>query len=177
MTAQGGGLKSGFSAAAHKFAMKYNCDGILISDYYTLDTPGMYEEYLRSGSGIGYSNWLYETNQFILRTLSEVIRKTSNTTAVGFLVENMWANSENNPDGSETSDDIEALYDGHCDTKKYIDNKYADFIIIKAYGSTSDTDLNFENVVSWWNDIAKKNNIKTYVCHLNERIGEYTGWN
>ena len=177
VTAQGGGLKSGFSAAAHKFAMKYNCDGILISDYYTLDTPGMYEEYLRSGSGIGYSNWLYETNQFILRTLSEVIRKTSNTTAVGFLVENMWANSENNPDGSETSDDIEALYDGHCDTKKYIDNKYADFIIIKAYGSTSDTDLNFENVVSWWNDIAKKNNIKTYVCHLNERIGEYTGWN
>ena len=177
VTVQGGGLKSGFSAAAHKFAMKYNCDGIIITNYYTSDTPEMYEEYLRSGSGIGYSNWLYETNQFILRTLSEVIRKTSNTTAVGLLVENMWANLDSNPEGSDTNDDVQALYDGHCDTKKYLESNYADFIMVKAYGSTSDSELNFENVVSWWNDIAGKNGVKTYICHLNDRIGEYSDWN
>lgn len=177
VTEQGGGLKAGFSAAAHKFAMKYNCEGILLSNYYTNDTPEMYAEYLRSGSGIGYENWLYETNRYIIRSLGEIIHKTSNSTAVGILVEDMWANSDSNPDGSETADKIQALYDGHCDTKKYVENKYADFVMLKAYGSTSDEDLNFENVVTWWNDLAKKNSIRTYVCHLNERIGEYSGWN
>lgn len=174
---QGGGLKDGFSAAAHKFAMKYGCEGILLTDYYTKDTPEMYEEYLRSGSGIGYENWLYETNRCILRSLGEIIHKTSNSMAVGFMVEDMWANSSSNPEGSATADSVQALYDGFCDTKKYIENKYADFVMVKAYGSTSDSDLNFENVVSWWNELADENGIKTYVCHLNERIGAYYGWN
>lgn len=174
---QGGGLKSGFSAAAHKFAIKYGCEGILITNYYTEDSPEMYAEYLRSGSGIGYENWLYETNQFVLRTISDIIRKTSSTTAVGLMIEDMWANSDGNPEGSETADEIQSLYDGHCDTKKYIENNYADFIIVKAYGSTTDSALNFESVVSWWNELAGDNNLKLYVCHLNERIGEYYGWN
>lgn len=173
---QGGGLKDGFSAAAHKFAMKYGCEGILLTDYYTKDTPEMYEEYLKSGSGIGYENWLYETNRYIMRSLGEIIHKTSNSMAVGIFVEDMWANSASNPEGSKTADAVQALYDGHCDTKAYIENNYADFVLVKAYGSTSDSNLNFENVVSWWNGLAEKNNVKTYVCHLNERIGEYNGW-
>ncbi len=174
---EGGGLRSGFSAAAHKFAIKYGCEGILVKNYYTVDTPELYEEYLRSGSGIGYENWLYETNRFVMRTISDVIRKTSNTTAVGLMIEDMWANADSNEEGSDTADEIQSLYDGHCDTKAYIEDDYADFIIVKAYGSTSDANLNFENVVTWWKDLAEKNDLNVYVCHLNERIGEYYGWN
>lgn len=174
---QGGGLKSGFSAAAHKFAMKYDCEGIILTNYYTPDNEDMYAEYLRCGSGIGYDNWLYETNRFVMRSLSEVIHKTSNSTAVGFLIDDVWANDTDDPDGSETQDSVQALYDGHCDLKKYLEEHYADMIIVRAYGSTSDSDLNFENVVSWWNDLSNSNNVRTYVCHMNERIGEYSGWN
>ena len=173
---QGGGLKEGFSAAAHKFAMKYGCEGILLTNYYTTDTPEMYAEYLRSGSGIGYENWLYETNQYILRTVSEAVHRTSNTTAVGILIEDMWANSSVNEEGSETSDTTQALYDGYCDTKKYIESGYADFILVKAYGATENTVLNFGKVVSWWYELGEKNDVMTYVCHLNEKIGVAAGW-
>lgn len=174
---QGGGLKDGFSAAAHRFAIKYNCEGILLTDYYTQDTPEMYAEYLRSGSGIGYKNWLYETNRYIIRSLGDIIHKSSNSLSVGLFIEDMWANASSNPDGSDTSDSVQALYDGYCDTKKYVENSYADFIMVKAYGSTSDSALNFEKVISWWNELALKNNTKTYICHLNERIGNRSGWN
>lgn len=177
VTAEGGGLKEGFSAAAHKFAMKYDCEGIIITNYYTVDSGDMYAEYLRSGSGIGYENWLYETNRYIIRTLSEVVHKTTNTTAFGVLIEDMWANASSNAEGSDTDDERQALYDGHCDTKKYIENGYTDFVLVKAYGSTDDYSLNFKSVVEWWYDLAQDNNIKAYVCHLNERIGEYSGWN
>lgn len=173
---EGGGLMEGFSAAAHKFAMKYKCEGIILTNYYTTDNEDMYAEYLRSGSGIGYENWLYEINQYIIRTLSEAVHKTTNTTALGVLIEDMWANASSNEAGSDTEDTRQALYDGYCDTKKYIENGYADFVLVKAYGSTDDYDLNFENVVKWWYDLGQTNNVRTYVCHLNERIGEYSGW-
>lgn len=172
----GGGLKEGFSAAVHRFAMKYACEGILLSDYYTSDTPGMYAEYLRSGSGIGYTNWLYETNEYIIRTVSEAIHGTSSTTAVGLLISDMWANYTTRDDGSVTADSVQALVDGFSDTKRYVEKKYADFVVVKAYGSTSDQALNFENVASWWNDLTESVGAKTYIMHLNEKIGKYTGW-
>lgn len=173
---EGGGLKVGFSAAAHKFAMKYSCEGIILTDYYTDDSDEMYAEYLRSGSGIGYENWLYEVNRYIMRTLSEAVHKTTNTTAFGMLIEDMWANASSNEEGSDTVDEKQALYDGHCDTKRYVEDGYADFVLVKAYGSTEDYNLNFKSVVGWWNDLANDNGIRAYVCHLNERIGDYSGW-
>ncbi|MGN1338820.1 MAG: N-acetylmuramoyl-L-alanine amidase [Oscillospiraceae bacterium] len=174
--ADGGGLKSGFSAAAHKFVMKYACEGILLTNYYTSDSPEMYAEYMRSGSGIGYENWLYETNEYIIRTLSEVIRRTSNTTAVGLLITDMWANYTANEDGSVTADTVQALYDGFCDTRQYLRSGYADFIMVKAYGTDSDTALNFDSVISWWYSLAEETGVKLYTLHLNERIGQYSGW-
>lgn len=173
----GGGLKEGFTAAVHKFAMKYSCEGIILVNYYTENTPEMYAEYLRSGSGIGYENWLYETNRYIIRTVSEAIRKTSNTTAVGIFMEDMWANASAKEGGSDTADTKQAYFDGFSDTKGYVESGLADFIMLKAYGSTEDIALNFEKVVSWWYEIAEKSGTKCYVCHLNERIGSKSGWN
>lgn len=171
---QGGGLKNGFSAAAHRFVMKYDCSGIIMSDYYTEDTPEMYAEYLRSGSGIGYENWLYETNEYVCRTVSEVVRGTNNSVAVGLLISDMWANYTSNDEGSVTADSVQALYDGFCDTKGYVEKGYADFTLVKAYGSTGDGALKFDSVVSWWYELAQKSGTRLYVLHLNEKIGQ--GW-
>ncbi len=172
----GGGLKAGFSAAAHKFVMKYACEGIILTNYYTADTPEMYAEYMRSGAGIGYQNWLYETNEYVIRTLSEVIRRTSNTTAVGMLITDMWANYTSHEEGSFTADTVQALYDGYCDTRQYLRSGYADFIMVKAYGTDTDAALDFDSVISWWYDLAEETGVKLYTLHLNERIGQYAGW-
>ncbi|MBQ8171508.1 MAG: N-acetylmuramoyl-L-alanine amidase [Oscillospiraceae bacterium] len=173
---QGIGIKSGFSAAMHKFVMKYACDGIILSNYYTSDTPEMFSQYMECGSGIGYQNWLYETNEYIVRSISEIIRRTNNTVAVGLLISDMWANSSVNEQGSQTQDTVQSLYDGFSDTKKYIEKNYSDFVLVKAYGTTGDYSLNFDNVVKWWYDLTEANGDKTYVLHLNERIGSYNGW-
>lgn len=174
--AQGGGIKDGFSAYVHRFAMNYACEGVVLSDYYSADTAQMYAQYLCSGSGIGYENWLYETNEYVVRTISQVIRKTNNTVAVGLLISDMWANSTSDESGSATADIFEAMFDGYCDTKKYIECGYADFAIVQGYGSTSDGALNFGNVVSWWYELTQSAGAKLYVLHMNERVGQYSGW-
>lgn len=176
VTSAGGGLRSGFAAAEHIFVMKYACEGIILSNYYTYDTPEMFSEYMTSGSGIGYENWLYETNEYVIRTMSEVIRNTSNTTAVGLLITDMWANSTSMAGGSETADTVQAYFDGNCDTRSYLQNGYADMVLVKAYGTDTDASLDFDNVISWWSGLADETGTKLYVLHLNERIGQYTGW-
>ncbi len=176
LAAEGIGIKSGFSAAVHKFVMKYACDGILLTNYYTGDSPAMFAQYMESGSGIGYENWLYEINEYVVRSISEIIRRTNNSVAVGLMINDMWANSDVNPEGSPTQDTVQAMYDGFSDTKKYVEKKYVDFVMVKAYGSTSDYALNFDAVVRWWYDLAEQHGVRTYVMHLNERIGNYNSW-
>ena len=174
--AQGGGLKEGFSAAAHKFVMKYACEGIILTNYYTKSSAETLAEYYASGSGIGYEKWLYEINEYMFRTVCEAIHKTNNTVAAGVMIEDMWANYSQNEEGSKTSDIATAFYDGNADTKKYIEKGLTDFVMVMAYGSTENTSLNFEKVVSWWYDVAEKSEAKMYVYHFNERVGNHNGW-
>ncbi|MBQ9948333.1 MAG: N-acetylmuramoyl-L-alanine amidase, partial [Oscillospiraceae bacterium] len=92
------------------------------------------------------------------------------------MINDMWANSSSHADGSYTVDSVQAYFDGFSDTKKYVEQGYADFVMVKAYGSTSDNALHFDTVVRWWYDLAEANGAKTYVLHLNEKIGNYSGW-
>lgn len=164
-------------SASHVFTLKYLCDGILLSGYYLKKTPDSYSDYMKNGSGIGYENWLYDTAEYYLSTVSNVIRKTDNSVAVGLLLEDMWANESQNELGSATSDSVSALYDGYSDTKSYIEKGYADFAALNLYGSLTDTSVPFETCLAWWNDICIAAKIPLYAIHFNEKIGtDATGW-
>ncbi len=161
----------------HRFTLKYVCDGIILDDYYAKRSPRSYGEYMENGSGVGYTNYLYDTAEQYFRTAAEVIRRTNNTVAAGFIVNDMWANSDVNPDGSDTADSFQAYYDGYADTKGFIESGYADLVLVRAYGSITSQRLPFETVTGWWGDIAAENNIPLYIVHHNELIGTDTvGW-
>ena len=161
----------------HRFAVKYACSGILLDDYYVRRSVSSFGEYMDNGSGVGYNNWLYDTAEQYFSTAADVIHGTDNSIAVGFIVNDMWANSSTNPDGSETNDYVQAYYDGHADTKGFIGKGYVDFVAVRAYGSLTSTALPFEKVTGWWGDVAEKAGIPMYVVHHNEFIGTDTvGW-
>lgn len=161
----------------HRFALKYKCDGIVIDNYYTERNAESYGEYMRGGSGMGYENWLYDSNECYFSAVSEVIRLTDNSIPIGIAINDMWANASSNEEGSATEDPVQALYDGYSDTKKYIESGYADFCLVFAYGSITGETLPFEAVTSWWGDLAENNGLSMYVVHFNEKQGSgETGW-
>lgn len=45
----------------HRFALKYPCDGIILDDYYVCRNADTFSGYMNNGSGVGYTNWLYDT--------------------------------------------------------------------------------------------------------------------
>ncbi|MBQ7834458.1 MAG: N-acetylmuramoyl-L-alanine amidase, partial [Ruminiclostridium sp.] len=161
----------------HRFALKYPCDGIILDDYYLRRSTETFGSYMDNGSGIGYTNWLYDTAEQFFSTAADIIHMTNNSIAVGFMINDMWANSSSNPDGSETADSVQALYDGYSDTKSFIEKNYVDFALLRAYGSLTDGMLPFETVTGWWGSLMADYDMPMYIVHYNEKIGtEYTGW-
>ncbi len=157
-------------AQAHRFAIKYNVDGILLDGYYADTSMPRYNTYMKNGGGIGFENWLMENGAYTFKTVCDVIHKTSNTFAVGLYVENAWANSATTEGGSATKDSFEALKDGYADTKGYVEQGLADFILVHAKGSLTDSNLPFDKVVDWWGDLAKQSDTALYVLHENSKI-------
>lgn len=159
----------------HRFVIKYHCKGIILKNFYLDNNNAYYEEYMNTGSGIGYKNWLYSTVKQRVKLISEVIHLTDNTVAVGIAAD-VWANSSAKSDGSETSADFEAFYDGYADTKAFVENGYFDFIAIDANGSIDSEILPFENYCKWWSDCAKVSDTAVYVVHHNENLGTDGDW-
>lgn len=155
----------------HAFAFKYRVDGILLDGYYSKKSESSYSDYVGNGSGIGFENWLRDNGAYVFSLVSDAVRKTSNSLPVGISLTDIWANySEENPDGSKTSVNFEALTDGYTDTVGYIEKGFADFMMVVTDSSLSDTSQPFEEVVTWWSHHAKSADIPLYVAHSNDKI-------
>lgn len=154
----------------HRITGKYLIDGIILQDYYSQVGEGTYRDYRTDGSGIGYENWLVDNSAYIFSLVSRAIRATNSSVAVGIGIDNMWMNSDSDPRGSDTEDDFEALADGYSDTRGYILDGLADFMVVYCYGGLDSSELKFENVVSWWNDVAEEAGIPMFLKHANSRI-------
>ena len=161
----------------HRFVIKYPCDGIVVDNFYSENDADSYADYMKNGSGIGYENWLYDTNTLYFSTVSDVIHLTDNTVPVGIMIKDMWANSSADETGSATEDPVQAFYDGYSDTKGYIGSGYADFAVVHAYGSLTSGILPFEEVSGWWGALCEKYGIPMYLTLHNEKQGSSEkGW-
>ncbi len=154
----------------HRLTQKYLIDGIILQDYYASAGDPSYRDYRTGGSGIGYENWLRDNSAYVFSLVSKAIRATNNSVAVGIGIDNMWMNESSNSLGSDTEDDFEAYADGYSDTRGYILDGLADFMVVYCYGGLDSSELKFENVVSWWNDLAAEAGIPMFIKHANSRI-------
>ena len=154
----------------HRLTSKYLIDGIILQDYYSEKNEESYSDYRASGSGIGYENWLRESNAYIFGLVSKAIRATNNSIAVGISLDDVWMNDDSDSRGSDTKGDFEALADGYSDTRQYVLDGLVDFMIVYCYGGLASTELSFEEVASWWNGIAAEAGIPMFIKHANARV-------
>ncbi len=155
----------------HGFTVKYPViDGIILDGYYSSKDSVSLNDYMKNGSGIGFENWLMDNGAYVFSLTADAIRRTNNTVPVGISLNDVWANYTTDEQGSETEVNFEALTDGYADTVSYIENGYADFIMLNAEGSISDDELPFNKIVEWWDSHAEKAEIPLYVHHFNEQI-------
>jgi N-acetylmuramoyl-L-alanine amidase len=140
----------------HKLTLKYPCNGIILDNYYNNPEINDFSRYMRNGAGIGYENWLYDSTEYLFETAGAVIRKTDNSVPVGVMINFPW---------------VESFTNGFANTKKYIEEGYVDFVMVRNRLTLND---GFEAAAQWWGELCEEVNLPLYVIHHNERIGD--GW-
>lgn len=161
----------------HAFTVKYPVDGIILDGYYSSKNNISLNDYIENGSGIGFDNWLMDNGAYVFSLAADAVRKTNNTVPVGISINDVWANYTTDESGSETSVNFEALTDGYADTVSYIKKGYADFIMLRAEGSRSDSSEPFDEIAGWWDNYASEAGIPMFIHHINEQIcTDAEGW-
>jgi N-acetylmuramoyl-L-alanine amidase/uncharacterized lipoprotein YddW (UPF0748 family) len=158
------------SVNLREFAEKYPVDGILLDGYTNTQTPQSYSIYAVVGAAIGYDNFMRQTPEATMRTVSRTLRKYARGMQVGLLADAVWENASANEEGSATTATFTALGSGHADTKSFLTEGLVDFVAVKAYASTTDTATPFGEVVKWWSGVAREAAVPMYAVHASDKV-------
>lgn len=166
-------FKSSLISSVHAIAVSYRPDAFIVSGYYALGNAFSREEYAKSGSGIGFSEWLFEQTQSLAQAAAEAVRKTNNTIPIGIYLQDVWANkSEDFPLGSETKAKYQAVLDGFTDTKRLLKSGSFDFALVNTPEGTDGEARPFEELISWWGENSF--GVPLYALHNNAMLAD--GW-
>lgn len=126
---------------------------------------------------MGYENYMSQQSHTAFRELSEAIRTDAPGKQIGMLTVPVWANSSTDENGSDTTASYTAKYSGNADNLSYLEDGYVDFVVVKAEGSTTDANIPYKKVVSWWGEQADAADVPLYVLHFSSKAcSEETGW-
>ncbi|MEG1448027.1 MAG: N-acetylmuramoyl-L-alanine amidase [Oscillospiraceae bacterium] len=152
-----------------EFATNYSPNGIILSNYYSLNNNTGYEEYSKFGGGMGYENYQRENTLALVKNVRDAIRETAPQIPVAINADTVWANADENKEGTETSASFTSLYDGNADTKSFIEKELCDFVVTKNLTAIKDTAVPFESQVKWWSSVADEKDIPVFVCQSSKK--------
>lgn len=158
------------SQNAGALAEAYQPDGILIDSYYNETQPDSYSQYIRSGEGIGYAEYMRQKSEALYRATRDGIKNAARNTQVGLVADSVWQNAAQNEAGSNTTASFTALGSGNADTKQFVEEGLADFIAVYSNGAIENKEEPFKEVVSWWSRLAAADSLPFYVIQASEKI-------
>ena len=176
MAAGSGGANS-LSTNAREFAERYRLDGILLDGYMNLRDESSFLLYTRTGSGMGFDNFMRHGPETTITTAARAIRQGYRNTKVGLLADAVWENASSNQLGSQTSAEFTSLGDGNADTKAFVQNGLVDFVAVRAFGSLTNRTEPFGEVARWWANVAGSAGVPLYIIHASgNMVSQEYGW-
>ncbi len=159
------------------FVKLYDLDVVFINGYQNPATSNTMALYRSEGGGMGYENWMNEASTSLVTSMVDAVKTVRPETAVGIVVEPVWANEETNSSGSATTSDYEMLTDGNIDIDSILTSSSIDVVAVNAPGSLTDEVIPFETVLSWWAKKSEEYNISAIALINNQNLGsELSGW-
>lgn len=137
---------------------KYDVDGIHFDDYFypypkkgvEIDDADDYRKY-----GAAYDN----VGDFRRAQVDEVIERihrllVSKKPGVVFSISpyGVWRNKASDPEAGSDSNSLQNYDDLYADVRKWCRNGWIDLVVPQLYASTSNINMNFTKMCSWWND-------------------------
>ena len=154
----------------------YDIDGILLDTYSVESAGNVYEDYTKYGSGMGYENYLRSNVEAAVTAAYKAVKKENPAIAVGLAVDPVWANSATIEAGSATEAGYESFVDGFANTKKFVDEGFADFVAVKGVYATGNKSAKFVDYMEWWNSVIAEK-VPLYVFqYATKACTDEKGW-
>lgn len=135
---------------------EYDIDGIMLDNYSVKSDGSAYTDYTKYGSGMGYENYLRANTEAAVTAAYDAAKAIDPSVAVGLAVDAVWANSVSIEEGSATEAEYESFVDGFANTRKFVENGFADFVSVKCTYSTLNKTAKFADYMEWWNSEIKE---------------------
>jgi uncharacterized lipoprotein YddW (UPF0748 family) len=142
----------------------YDIDGVHMDDYfYPYQVNGQhigdadaFKKY--GGNFANIKDWRRNNVDLLVKALSDSIHKHKPHIKYGISPFGIWANTYQNPEGSETHGGS-SYYELFADSRKWVEQGWLDYINPQLYWPIDDRSAAFNKLLDWWSD-------NTYDRHL-----------
>jgi len=191
-------VRQHFANVIKELIENYDVDAVHIDDYFypynatQLDYDQATFELHGTGfaaNQLGRENWRRYNNDELVKGVWQVIKahNTANNKTVQFGVSpfGIWEHAAFNPSqGSNTSSGALASFrnGGYADTRKWIAEGWADYMIPQLYWHIGQTGSAFDILLDWWANLhTQYSNVHLYIGHANYKHVDATqhtqvGW-
>lgn len=156
---------------AAEIAENYDVASVHIDDYFYPSKPyGKSHSYFKDaatykkykGSFKSKASWRRNNITTLIKKMKTEISKVNPNCQFGVSPAGIWANHENNKLGSKTKGS-ETYYSHYADTRKWMLENLVDYMIPQVYWEIGNKTANYKTIVKWWNEVAKKSDVKLYI--------------
>ena len=135
----------------------YDIDGVHMDDYfYPYQIAGQHiadaETFKEYGAGFdNIGDWRRNNVNLLIKMLSDSIHRHKPRMKFGISPFGIWANSFQNPDGSETNGGS-SYYELYADSREWVKEGWVDYINPQLYWPIDDRSAPFNKLLDWWSD-------------------------
>jgi len=155
----------------------YDIDGVHLDDYfypYPVAGQAIDDAQAFAAHPDGFTDvkdWRRHNVDTLIHALSDSIHHHKNFIKFGISPFGIWANSRQNPEGSQTGGGS-SYYEQYADSRKWVKEGWLDYINPQLYWPFNNRAAAFEKLVDWWsnNTYGKHLYIGMATYRINERM-------
>ncbi|MDL2292065.1 family 10 glycosylhydrolase [Acholeplasma sp. OttesenSCG-928-E16] len=143
----------------------YDIDGIHFDDYFYsyggTDNQQDQDAFNRYGNGLSREDWRRKNVDDLIKLISETINEyeeqKDKNVKFGISPFAIWrSKQEGVPEGSNTPvTNLQSYKDQFADSKKWVDEKWLDYICPQIYGGFDYKPMQYADMVDWWANVCK----------------------
>ncbi len=164
-----------------EIAKNYDVDGIHFDDYFypskteaknnqDFNDEDTYKKY--KGNFDNKDDWRRNNIDTLVKNTYDTIKSIKPKVQFGISPFAIWSNKDRNQEGSDTQGGISTYYDYYADSKKWVKEKYLDYIAPQVYWNIGFKVADYSVLLDWWKDVCSGTNVKLYIGHAAYKIND-----
>lgn len=164
-------------ALAREFLAAHKPDALLLDGYCNQKTAESMAAYRAEGASMGFENWVRECTTSLVVNVQQAAAQAAPNTRFGLVAGPVWANAASFAGGSDTGAEYQMRSDGFVDLPAILILARPQLLAVRCPGSTTDEQLNFSKLLSWWAQQGSEAGCRVYALLANDRLGgDEPGW-